>query len=211
MSEGSLALYEQFNGLIKTIREKSSSELKNDIPSIVEQLIKRYTELQKNFSGDSTCSVLPDYDDQTGRLISLKTNGVKICNSKTGEIIKLATIPEYFGEVLEKIEQKAKSDRYQGMDVELKYDFLDKTYRTLLMWEGHFKREEMKEGVFNFINTRVQQKCPPTLQEIIKLCNDTYGKTPTEDISYILKELMWSNKVILHSLKPLTYEIKGKE
>ena len=140
MSEESIAGYKHFNEIIKNIGEKTREELKKPIPDIVKHLIKRYTDLQKKLPKDFVGLTLPDYDDYLERLINLKKSRIRIYDKKTSKTIKLTIVPKYFEEILSKIEEKAKTERYQGIEVNLKYDFLDNAYRTLLMWEGYFSR-----------------------------------------------------------------------
>jgi enoyl reductase-like protein len=140
MSEESIAGYKHFNEIIKNIGEKTREELKKPIPDIVKHLIKRYTDLQKKLPKDFVGLTLPDYDDYLERLINLKKSRIRIYDKKTSKTIKSTTVSKYFEEILSKIEEKIKTERYQGMEVNLKYDFLDNAYRTLLMWEGYFSR-----------------------------------------------------------------------
>ena len=195
MTEESLTGYKRFSEIRKNVREEARKELEKFISDAITQLKSRYIHLRKSLPKKFIGIALPDYSFSSKRKISLKGNGVWIDKERT-------SVNDYFEECLNKCE-----------DIELKYDFLDSAYRTLLMWEGYFKREEMKERVFTALNNYIEQKGPPTNVELTLFVNEMYSATfTTTDISETLNELGRVDKVEIHSVKPvIRYEIKKEK
>jgi hypothetical protein len=202
MSEETLAERELFIETISNARGKTNEKINTAIPDRVERLKECYMKIQKILPENFVGFVLPDYDYYTERLIRLERDKVRIYHRKTGEDIKFTTIPEYFDEILGKIE-----------DVELRCEFLDSAYETLLMWEGAFKRVKMNNIVFNALSVYTQQKKSPTEAELTESCNQMYGETfATKDVSDALNELKRLNLVGISSIIPKNkYELISKK
>jgi len=139
MTEETLSEYRKFNETRNNAKEAERKILEETISEMVEHLIKRYVNLQGNWPNERFLGVaLPDYITASGRKISLKRGSVRIDKS-------YVPVKKYFRNCLSKCEELAKSDRYKGMDIDLKYDFLDSAFRTLLMWESYFFKREKKQ------------------------------------------------------------------